>query len=834
MNSVLKNIYRIIILIGIFIASIYYFSKDIKEVVFDFNNTTIMEDATFPLVTLIVGEDEINLLHGYSSNLNANKLRESVTPIGTDQGFEIKVRQMDYDIRKMNYEIREFHGNELIESSSVSVFDEQEDSKIAKVKFREELTPGKEYAVKITLISSKSQKMYYYTRIKLYSDAHLHDQITFVMDFHNAIKNKDEAENIRKYLEYDSKADNTTLAYVNIHSDFEQITWGNLNPKIVTDVVPTIVEIYSDIALIRLDYFISAEIEGNIEYYRVMEFYRCRYSTNRMYLLNYERTMESLFDVNLASVSKSELKLGISSDYEVPTLASADQTKLAFVRSEELWLYHLDKNEIIKVFSFVQEESDFIRDRYNQHDIRILNMDNEGNMDFVVYGYMNRGNYEGKVAVILYHYVRAENRIEEMVYIPVDEPYQTLKENIGKFAYVNSKDVFYIHMNNRIYSYDLITHKLSELATSVYKDQVVVFKDMGIVAWQGNSDPKLSETILIMDMESGEIQMIESLPGYSILLMDKIDSNIIYGFVKKDNIITHVDGRVLAPLSVVEIASLDKKVLKRYEESGYYIIDIEVKVNVVELFRVQKADGNGIISYTPVATDYIMNQIKSEQPVTQVTTRVTDKALTELYLDLPSGFNMEAKPTEFSTINTIIFQDPTVRLSGMDDDMIYYYPYIMGDVAGSYKEASDAIALAYDNAGVVINNKMQLVWERGVKTNSYTLDRFDNLSWEVTTSKTMDKCMELLRNDKISRDSNSDFTPIRLTGISLDDALYYVYTGKPVIAMTNREDGVLIYGYNTFNIMIINPKSGKVEKMGLQAANDLFEQAGNVFISYLD
>ena len=834
MNSVLKNIYRIMILIGIFFASIYYFSKDIKEVVFDFNNTTTMEDATFPLVSIIVGEDELNLLHGYSSNLKANKLREAVTPINEEQSFEVNIKQMDYDIKKLNYELREFYGNELIESSSVSVFDEKESSKIAKIKLRKELESGKEYAVKITLISSKSQKMYYYTRIKLYDDAHLHDQINFVKDFHNAIKNKNDAENIRKYLEYNSKSDNTTLAYVNIHSDFELITWGSLNPEIITEVVPTIVEIYPDVAHIRLDYYISAELDGNIEHYRVMEYYRIRYSTNRMYLLNYERYMESLFDVNLASVSKNELKLGISNDYEVQSLASVDQTKLAFVRNQELWLYHLDNNEVIKVFSFVQDESDYIRDRYNQHDIKILNMDNEGNMDFIVYGYMNRGNYEGKVAVVLYHYVRAENRIEEMVYIPMDESYQTLKENIGKFAYVNSMDVFYLHMNSMIYSYDLITHKLSELATSVYKDQVVVFEDKGIVVWQNNSDPKLADSILIMDMESGEIQMIETIPGYSILLLDKIDSNIIYGFVKKDDIVTHIDGRVLTPISALEIASLDKKVLKRYEESGYYISDIEVKDNIVELFRVQKIDQAGMISYIPVSNDYILNQIKNVQPVTQVTTRVTDNALTELYLDLPSTFNMEVKPKEFNTVNTIIYQDPTVRLSDMNDDMVYYYPYIMGDIAGVYKEAADGIRIANDNAGVVVNNKMQLVWERGVKSNSYVLDRFENMSWSTTTSKTMDKCMELLRNDKLSRGIHSEFTPLRLTGINLDDALYYIYTGRPVIAMINREDGVLIYGYSPFNIMVINPKSQKIEKMGLQDANDLFQQAGNVFISYLD
>ena len=60
-------------------------------------------------------------------------------------------------------------------------------------------------------------------------------------------------------------------------------------------------------------------------------------------------------------------------------------------------------------------------------------MDAEGNVNFMVYGYMNRGQYEGRVAIVLYKYIRADQRIEELVYIPVDEPYQRLKENMGNF-----------------------------------------------------------------------------------------------------------------------------------------------------------------------------------------------------------------------------------------------------------------------------------------------------------------------------------------------------------------------------------------------------------------
>ncbi len=48
--------------------------------------------------------------------------------------------------------------------------------------------------------------------------------------------------------------------------------------------------------------------------------------------------------------------------------------------------------------------------------------------------------------IVLYKYVRADQRIEELVYIPVDEPYQRLKENMGELSYINNLDIFYFHM----------------------------------------------------------------------------------------------------------------------------------------------------------------------------------------------------------------------------------------------------------------------------------------------------------------------------------------------------------------------------------------------------
>ncbi len=847
----LKYIYRIIILIAIFIGALYYFSGDIKVVVFDVNNTTVMEDATFPLITIKAGDNKINLLHGYSTNLAANKLRESVTVLDPNKTFEVVINEEAYDIKKLNYEVREFVGNTLIETDSVSVFEEDGTQKTARIKLKADLSMEKEYAVKITLISSKSEKMYYYQRIKIYDNAYLKEKLDFIMNFHNAIMDKAKAESITGYLEPISTADSSTLAYVNINSSFELISWGNLKPAVLTEVIPTVLEIYADTASVELKYYIEAEVAGAKERYQVTEFYRVRYSTDRMYLLNYERRMEALFDINRASIQKNELKLGITMDRDVESITSVDQRKLAFVRNNELWFYDLENNIITKVFSFRQDNTDYLRELYDQHKIHMLSMDAEGNLNFIVYGYMNRGQYEGRVAIILYRFIRAENRIEELVYIPVEEPFQTLKENLGELSYVNSMDVFYFHAYNNIYSYNLITRELSEVANHVASDQVVLLKTLNYAAWQENSDPKVNQSIKIMNLETGGIEAIDAKPNHTLRLMDVIDSNLIYGDVAKEDISSMMDGSIMAPLSTVEIASVDKQILKSYSKSGYYISGLQVKDNIVELRRVQKINENGRLAYVLTDQDYIMNQVKSEEEPTKVSSRVTDQALTEYYMSLPKEFAMKELPKVEIAVSTIIEEDPTIRLPIAAQEQLYYYPYISGGIEAAYVNSSDAINVARDRIGVVLSNKQELIWERGVKTAKSTIVPFESMSWDPTSANSVETCLQLLLAyqkvnvtvGKLSVKNSSAYdvlkkyskkTPIRLTGITLDDALYYISKGRPVIAMTDVTKAVIIYGYDAFNIMVIDPSENKTTKLGIGDSAEMFSRAGNIFLSYLE
>ncbi|MBD4655385.1 hypothetical protein GUG52_26980, partial [Xanthomonas citri pv. citri] len=58
------------------------------------------------------------------------------------------------------------------------------------------------------------------------------EKIAFVQDFHDRLFSKDASLEIKKYLETNSALnDNSTFAEVDIHSNFYQVTYGELYPK---------------------------------------------------------------------------------------------------------------------------------------------------------------------------------------------------------------------------------------------------------------------------------------------------------------------------------------------------------------------------------------------------------------------------------------------------------------------------------------------------------------------------------------------------------------------------------------------------------------------------
>ena len=845
----LKYLYKGIILLCIFGGSVYYFGRDIKEEVFNTDKTVQMSETSFPIITLRLGEEEINLLHGYSDNLNANIVRESITPLDSDQSFVVVIDEKENEVKRVIYELRSVDNNKLLETDTINALEKEDERKTAKIKFKTELKEGLEYAVKVTLVTSESRKMNYYTRIKMLASSNYEEKIKFVMDFHNAIMDKKKAKNIKSFLEPQSDADNHSLSYVNIHSSLDLISWNNLKPQMVGDTVATVKEISTDMASIELKYKISAETENGLEYYYIKEFYRVRYASSHMYLLNYDRTMESVFDIELTSLSRSELKIGITNQSDIDIVTSADHNKLAFVSQRDLWYYNLAENLAVKVFSFGQEDSDNVRDTYAEHNVKILNMDDDGNFDFVVYGYMNRGVYEGHVGIVLYKFHSAENRIEELVYIPVNVTYQLLKEQLDNFSYVNQLEIYYFTINNKIYAYNLITKRLTVIAPDIDGDSYVVSKEQKYIAWQDSSNPAKATNIMILDLETGKEQKITASKGTNINLLGKIDNNIIYGYVKTKDITTTVDGSILVPMYQIKIADSRHKVLKEYSKKGFYVTGAKVRNNVIKLERVVKVNKDSELHYEIAESDNILNKGTVVMKAIGLTNRVMEETLTELYISLPSGFSIETKPKFSDTINTIITEDTTLRLEEEEIMTEQYITYASGEIEGIYENAGDAINQANTLQGVVLNKKQHMVWERSIKNTRSEIEGITPIFVNGEIDSVLASAQMIINHkngstNQVSSSSESSSayellsknigeSVLNLTGCSLGEVLYYVNKDRPVLAMKDQENAVLIIGYDEYNITVIDPSLHQTMKVGLLDGAKMFKEAGNIFVSYV-
>lgn len=840
----LKHVYKFLILCAVFAGSIFMFSKNIHQVSIVATGSVSMAESTFPLLSLEISGYKLNTMHGYSSNISAREVRESITPLSYDKTFKLYIEENESTIKKLNYEIYSIADNQKLESNSITALDQEGQFKTKTIKLDTTLDTSTEYGMKFTVTNSLGKKIHYYTRIKYYeSDFYLKEKMDFVNKFHTQTFKKSDSSFISGCLEPTVDADNSSFSKVTINSSYNMVTWDNLNPDIISEITTTIKEINIETAAFTKDYYASAKTDSGVQVFHVKEFYRVRYSTGHLYMLYFERTLESSFDPSNASLRKSQFLLGITDNPDSSITTSDDNNKLAFVRNGNLWYYDLSTGKLTSIFSFEDDPEDYQRDRYDKHDIQILKMDDEGNIRFVVYGYMNRGDYEGRVAIILYDYSIETNQILERIYIPLTTTYEKLKQDLGSFCYVNDKDIFYFSINNIVYAYNIASKKQTELVSHITDNNFVVIKDTTSFIWMNSDDPASSDKMTIMNLEDENQITLSAGKKDCLTLLGTMDNHIIYGYAHKADISFAANGDAVIPCYKVVISDCQGNILKTYKKKNRYVTSISIDENIIHMARVKK-EGN---RYIPAAEDSILNQSAEVVNSIDLTTRTTDLTKTEYYITLPENYKMKRITGYETTSNTIVTEDTTLHL---DEDRLTqnnYYIYAHGSITSSTQDISDAILLADEQMGVVTDSSSRLVWERGGKFISKSIGGIDTIYTDTDITNTGACVSMLLQSAQVTKSpeslsNGSSFmkllkqnldTPVNLTGCTLDEVLYFVSQSCPVIAMKNNHDAVLITAYTTSTITYIDPSVHTTNTVSLTSAETMFENAGSVYLSFL-
>lgn len=817
-----KTLKKAMILAVIFIAAvILYFVLNKGNRDQGGNVYAAMEEATLPVAYVSMYGREMNCMRGYRQDMGQVTARDSLTILPEDRALSVRIADYDGAILGIRYEIRSLDLQRLVENTRLESWEQTEDGVTAVLPIQNLLTKEREYLLRLDVDTEQHGTVYYYTRIMLTDNTNIASMIDLAVDFSTRTFDYEQARALVTYLETNDTEDNSTFGRTTIRSSFSQLTWGRLKMQPTGPVQVTLREMDGLLGCIQLNYLATRQGEGNqAELYEVEENFTLKWNSLRTYMMDYERTVNQVFQGDQSSYSGKRIMLGITNDERVGVKRSPGGTMLAFLANRDLWSYDQSDRRAVKIFSFRGEDAEDVREGYGRHDIRILGVEDDGDMDFLVYGYMNRGRHEGQMGVACYRYDESANAIEERFFIPVQSTYEQLEADMQQLATKTAADMLYLYVDHAIYGIDLQSNEYMVVADALSEGNYAISADKSRIAWQEGGKLYESKSLNLMDLETGEKKEIHAPAGDLVRTLGFVGGDLVYGLAREGDLWIE-NGRVRdLPMYALEIMNDQMEVETRYEKSGSYISGVTVEESRVHLNRVSRLSEQ---SYAHGQEDTIVCNVGTGVGRLDGIGWYASQDKGKLYFvqvdnEIRSSRNVRVstpKRVSYDTTETLELRS-NYELSGME-----FYAYGGGQLLGVSQDFAEALQLAYDRMGIVVGQDQQILWSRVNREATRSIKE------PVTAFAPLQRHMEGFAT---SRSYSDGVTLLDARGCSMMQVLYFVDQGIPVLAYTGEGEYLLLCGFDQYNVTVYNPVTRETMKVGLNDSTEYFRQRGNDFV----
>jgi hypothetical protein len=835
-----KFVTKLGVLLFVFVAAVCIFSWIGNDSGTDM--TEEMADASLPVLHFYCEDRQVNETHAYVDEMNASSIRDAITPLDESLRLQIALETYGNPVDELTYQIRSLDASRLIQDTKVESYTEEDGSVTATLQMQNLLEADTEYLLIVTM-QSDGNTYYFYTRLKKETGQTVDEIIDFAEYFHETTFSGDGSELV-SYIEPESVQANDSLDYINIHSSLAQVMWGSLKPQIVSDVDIQIDEMFLSFSCVTLRYLMSAQDEDGVtQYYDVTEYYRVRNAQNRMYLLDYNRSVEQIFTADAGNFSAEGISLGIRSQ-KVDYVSNEAGDCVAFVQNGELWSYRNQDSSVTRVFGFRESTTDMdSRNIYSQHDIHVMNVDETGSMQFVVYGYMNRGRHEGQVGMCIYHYDSSTNTIEEELFIQSDKSYGQMKEDMGVLMYAAGGKSFYTIVGDSVYRISMTDMTKEVLLDDIDSKSYVLSTDGRRIAWTEGESTEETDEITWMDLDTEMTYHISSENGKYIRPIGFIGTDFVYGIASEDDILNDLAGNKVFAMKELKIVDGENNEIKSYQADGYYVVNAYYEDDVLHLERVR--ENNGI--YITAEEDSIVNNQDAANKKVSFTTDYHTLCQTVITIELSE--ELSSGMPKYKTPMSVLFEENRTVSMTEEEESIggWYYVYYQGMVSGADKELARAIGQASTLGGVVVDTDQKLLYSRAVATAKSAIsidvpttqagglvDGLDAILSYVGINKSSQPKMSE-DNDLVSvlNELMAETATVRdLSGCTVEQLQYYLSEGSPVLIVTGENQAQIMVGYDEYNVFLLDTTTKKVSKKGKNDCQEWLEEIGNICISY--
>ena len=650
------------------------------------------------------------------------------------------------------------------------------------------------------------------------------------------------AAGYHKKLETSSEGSDTSFAEVNIHSMASTVTWGELDVKREEAPHIWVREIAPQTASFVLRYPVSYEENGKTVSAQVEEYFRVRSAGDTMYLLDYERTAEQYFTESSSSFSEDGIDLGITGK-EIEMKESDGGTVFAFSQAGALYCYNGADSRMARLFSFYDKDNSDARDRYDGHGFKILQVDETGNVIFLVYGYMNRGRHEGACGVQICYYSSTLNVVEEMAFVPYTRSAKNLEAELDRLAYANGKNDLYLMIDGSIWHIGLEDKSCTEVVSGIRDGSYQTADDNSMLVWQKDGSDNSCTSLEFMNLNSGETVEIEAGDGNYIKALGFMGEDLIYGIAQKELVSEDSVGNVVFPMHSVMIREFSGEILKSYSEEGVYVTGCEIEENQINLERA-RISGR---SFAAVEADQILYNEEIPESKNYVTTSADTVFKTLVGITLERG--ADPKKVKVLTPKEVLFEGSRDVVLPDQTTQGRFYVYGPDGVEEILSDPAAAVTLGYELAGTVADDAGSYIFKRDRLHTSNQIMAIKGVKAENTRSS-LAVCLDavfqyegLVRDSQYLLDSGKDVleilsdnlterTVLNLQGCTLDMVLYYPDREIPVLSVLQDGSAVLVVGFNEQNVVLMDPGTGTVYKKGMNDARSWFEENGNRFIAY--
>lgn len=814
---------KIAVLLLIFIAAVaIYFVWPLRHREENGVNATytVMEEAVLPVVYPTILGQEMAPLFGHREEKAVTAERDSLLVLSGDRRLPIRIEYGE-QIRTLQYEIRSMDMEHLVERTELTGWTAGDGEIRVELPIQNLMKTGTEYQLGIGAVLSDGTSAWYYARIIQLDNTHGAEMLALAEEFSQKTFHYDSAQDLTMYMESSPSADNSSFGTVTLKNSFTQMTWGNLGVERGSRTYTTLKELSGDLANIQLDYCVTRDEDGKQELYFVTENFTMKWTGQRIYMMDYHRTMNQVFSGSRDLYSGKRILLGITDGEDLYAGKSPGGQFMAFVVNRELWMYDSAGGRSIRVFAFGGSDVDDVRANRDRHDVEVLEISDTGDVDFLVYGYMNRGSHEGATGISYNHYDAETNALEEQFFLPAAEPFSELKLDIQKLAHKGANGVFYLYMGNSVYGIDLKSREYVVVAAGLDGERFSVSADGSRLAWQENTGVYDSRMLHIMDLDTGDKTQIGDGKSNAYRILGFVGSDCIYGVGEYGDYITS-NGRVKGLyLKSLDIVDRNMESAMHYEKNGSYIRDVEVDDSRIHLKLVRERNGGffGNVSEDTLVcnADALPGRMDGiGWYASETKGRIYFVQLTKDIASSQQIKNVSPKKLVLEDGNEI-----RLELAKRAETAVEFYAYGRGRLLGSFQSFADAADAAYDCMGFVTAGRNTVIWARANRSGSYYIRDVASAARRI----------ERYRQEFDGTSSwDGDVLLLDASGCTLNQALYFVGRNIPVLVYTGEGRFLYLTGYDQTHVRVMDPVTGQTETMAADAAKEYFDRLGNDYI----